>query len=264
MAVIIPATTYPDGASLSISNHNTNVFSTTVGSGVMSEPNGNLQSANLTPGFTVRAEHVMSEEAVFARADRSLFPYDVYNNAFGHREDETRSYVALGGLNHRVYLPYNASVLIWQWSYFISVWRPYLSSGGEETTVGNQNIPDLVVRVYFDGTFISAFTRAFPVTANVWYDRTGTADDDLVSSFDDQNAIWLDNAKMVNSATKGFHELSVRVFMPRVSTDTETQATVNLPTLRFSPQGNNTDFVTCNVHTRVTLGTRNVRAVVFR
>ena len=125
MAIITPNTTYPAGT-FPVTAHNANIYSTTSGRGIMSEPNGGLQVVNLDAAFSVRDEHVMPEEAVVARMDGTTIPMDVYNNAFGIRDDDDPAYVSIAGLGQRVYIPFTMAAVLWQWSFHVSVFRPYM------------------------------------------------------------------------------------------------------------------------------------------
>ena len=266
MATITATTTYPDGAALNIAGHNENVFSTTAGKGVMSEPNGGLDKVNLVGGFTLRDEHVMSEEAAFARQDSSTFAFDLYNNVFGQREDGEKTYVTLGGLSHRLYIPFDVSALVWQWSFFIAPWRPYITQFFEGQEVGTQSIPDLYLRVFVDGVDKTPFFRAVAVSADVQIQPSaysGTAQGRV--NYERVSAMWYDISKLETSVTKGFHELSVRVYMPRIhhqNSDDESQVLANQET--WSPSGDPGEDVYATLHDRITLGTRNIKAIVFK
>ena len=265
MSTITATTTYPDSSALSISGHNENVFSTTAGKGVMSEPNGGLDKVNLKSGFTLRDEHVMSEEAVFARQDSSTFAFDLYNNVFGQREDAEKTYVTLGGLSHRLYIPFDVSALVWQWSFFIAPWRPYITQTFDQET-GTQSIPDLYLRVFVDGVDKTPFFRSVAVSADVQLDPSdygGTASGRV--NYERVTAMWYDISKLETSVTKGFHELAVKVYMPRIhheNSDAESQVKANQTT--WTPAGDAGETVYATLHDRITLGTRSIRAVVFK
>jgi len=262
MSTITATTTYPDGSALDIAGHNENVYSTTAGKGVMSEPNGGLDKVNLVSGFTLRDEHVMSEEAVFARQDSSTFAFDLYNNVFGQREDGEKTYVTLGGLSQRVYIPFDVTALVWQWSFFIAPWRPYITEYVEGQETGTQSIPDLYLRLFIDGVDKTPFFRAVAVSADVALSGSPVSG---AVSYDRVTAMWYDISKLETSVTKGFHELAVRVYMPRIhhnGTDAESQVRTTQAT--WSPAGDLAEEVYATLHDRITLGTRSVRAIVFK
>ncbi len=284
MAVITPNTTYPNGANLSVPNHNANVYATASGRGIMSEPNGGLQVVNLDAAFTIRDEHVMPEEAVIARMDGSTIPMDVYNNAFGVRDDEDPAYVAIAGLGERIYVPYAVSAMVWQWSFHVSVFRPYMYSLSEQ---GQAALADMNIRVFIDGAEQSAHRRGLPVSADLFLDEplNGTAQNksvvDAVASlfpeapktgaiydYGHVTQLWFDMSALRQNVAKGYHELTVKVYMPRITFNPNNdvnpdELSIDANTSDFSPNGNS-DVIEARVHTRISFGTRNVRCVMFK
>jgi|GEM_PF-1950324 hypothetical protein len=267
MATITPNTTYPNGTVLSVGGHNANVYSTTAGRGIMSEPNGGLNINNLDPTFTLRDEHVMPEEAVFARSDSSTAPMDVYNNAFGVRDDEDPSYVPVAGLCERVYLPYSVSVALWQWSFYVAPWHAYLF----RKDTGDADIPPMSLRVFLDGVELSAYRRDLPIGAEIIEDiAAGTS---FLENYEQLVPLWFDVSKMATNVAAGFHDLTVKLYLPRVtfnpgnslSGSDADELEVPISGVVFSP--GDTDpisYYQCSVHSRITLGTRSVRCVMFR
>lgn len=274
MAVITPATTYPDGSVISVNGHNANVYSTTAGQGIFSEPNGGLGAANLSPSFKIVDEHVMPEEAVMARMDSSTFPMDIFNNAFGTRTDQSETYVAVAGLTERVYLPYDMSAVIWQWSFFASGWIPYFF----QFSAGAWGVGEVWLRLFIDDVEYPAFRRSLPVTGDVITDSNIAALSNPGQYFfrssniggvdkEQPAALWFDISKLQKNVSKGFHELTVKLYMPRiVFTDAGESAelTVQGAMSNFSPEGDIEEATECYVYQRITLGTRNVRCVMFR
>ncbi len=269
MATITPATTYPAGA-LNIAGHNANVFSTTAGQGVMSEPNGGLGIANLDPAFVVRDEHVMSEEAVMAKAEGLTMPMDVYNNAFAMREEDDPVFVPIGGLCQRVYIPYNVSAVVWQWSFYVAVWRPFMVRTFEDQFLG-ADIPQVSVRLFIDGVEYQAFRRPLPVSADLFLSSvagvgaSGSADAQI--NYENVSAVWYDISKLQTAVTAGYHELSIKLYMPRVhfnNDEDETQTQVGVTRFATTPVNDGDVTVLSTVHTRVTLGSRSVRFVMFK
>lgn len=270
MATITAATTYPTGL-LNIAGHNANVFSTTAGQGVMSEPNGNLEIANLDPTFKVRDEHVMSEEAVMAKSEGLTVPMDVYNNAFAMREEDDPVFVPIGGLCQRVYIPFNVSAVMWQWSFYVAVWRPFMVRVFETTLLG-ADIPQVSVRLFIDGVEYPAFRRPLPVSADLVLSDTigASAGGSAIPSqinYENVSAVWYDISKLQTQVAAGYHELSVKLYMPRVHfNDEEDETQTQFGVLKFatSPENDGDTTVTTTIHTRVTLGSRSVRFVMFK
>lgn len=275
MATITAATTYPNGAALSIAGHNANIYTTASGQGILSEPNGGLSINNLDPSFEVKDEHVMAEEATFARMNGTTFPVDVYNNAFGIRSDEDPGYVAIAGLCERIYVPYTVAAGVWQWSFFVVPWRPFLYNLQTEEA----DIPPMAIRVFIDGVEQPAFRRYFSVSAETYVqppDPTGDIAFVRVGG-DDVNheqivPLWFDISKLATAVTPGFHELSAKLYLPRIVFDPnstgdedELELGANISTFAALVDGSvvGSEGVTSTLHTRVTFGTRNVRFVAF-
>jgi|DEB19_MinimDraft_3_1074340.scaffolds.fasta_scaffold00851_5 hypothetical protein len=257
MATITPSTTYPDGTTLNVTGHNANIYSTVAGKGILSEPNGGLQQVNLDAAFQVRADHVMAEEAVRARQDSLTTPMDIYSNGFGTLLDVDGNYVAIGGLCHRAYIPFDVDALVWEWSFFLAAFRPAVTA--KETAGGAAYTPDVVFRVYVDGTEFPAMRRQPPVSARVSSTISETANAEAVS------ANWYDFTHLQKNVSKGFHDVAVKVYIqPPVDQDTKLSLDVIMPGNWISPTYGPTDEVAGTLHQRVTLGTRSVRCVMFR
>jgi hypothetical protein len=259
MAVITPNTTYPNGAALSVPNHNANVYATASGRGIMSEPNGGLQVVNLDAAFTIRDEHIMPEEAVVARMDGSTVPMDVYNNAFGIRDDDDPTYVPLAGLGERLYIPYAMTAVVWQWALHISVVRPWINDPEEQS---GPELANMGIRVFIDGVEQPTYRRTFPTTLSL----TGTPGLDMAfKDYEHTSQLWYDFALLQNNVAAGFHELTVKLYLPRVTYGSE-------EVLFFTPMSSftgtfdppSTDTVECTMHTRISFGTRSVRCVMFK
>lgn len=261
MSTITSTTTYPNGATLSVAGHNANVYSTAAGKGIMSEPNGGLDVNNLDPAFTIRDEHVMPEEAVFARSDGTTFPMDVYNNAFGVRDDEDPSYVPIAGLCERVYVPYDVSMALWQWSFFVAPWHAYIC----EKSTGMAEIPPLSLRVFLDGSELSSFRRDFPIGGELVFDVSAPADPAVLNNYEQVVPLWFDISKMSTNVTKGFHDLTVKLYAPRVVFSSNDELEAFIPGIWYSEADAAVkEAYQSVIHQRITLGTRNVRCVMFR
>jgi hypothetical protein len=268
MATITPATTYPNGAALDIAGHNANVYSTTSGQGILSEPNGGLNINNLNLAFNVLDEHVMPEEATFARMDGTTVPMDVYNNAFGQRADQDSNYVSVGGLCERIYVPFDVAFGVWQWAFYMAPWRPFIYNFDTEEA----SIPDMALRVYIDGVEQPAFRRYMSVSAETDADSFGNAAGSTAGPNHEQvTPLWFEISKLATNVTKGFHELSVKLWLPRidyVTSDDDAELTLDAGLGNFAVllDGSTvtSDVVETTLHTRVSFGTRNARFVAFK
>jgi hypothetical protein len=254
MATITPQTTYPDGAVLDVANHNANIYSVTPGRGIMSEPNGGLEQANLVTGFTVRAEHIMAEEAVLARADSMTVPMDVYSNGFGVIEDLDTNYVPVAGLCQRVYIPFNLSALVWEWSFFIAAFRPAVAFDDSYTRYA------LDLRVFIDGVEYTSMRRPVPMSAICATNTT------ILEVAEQVCANWYDFALLLENVTKGYHDIAVKLFMERPLD----AATEQAPVIKLDGKWLGPDQVTASgeydskLHMRISFGTRSSRAIMFK
>lgn len=262
MATITPSTTYSNGAALDIAGHNANIFSTTSGKGVLSEPNGGLEQANLDPGslspfrepFRIYDENVMSEEAVFARQDSLTAPMDLFSNAFGdagQTEDDLRekSFVTIAGLSERIYFPYAVTAVVWQWSFFANVYRAFMGETGSD---------GIIIRAYLDGQPIVAFTRPLVISAQV-YPGAGSANNALADDYEDSTAMWYDFSKLSTNVSAGYHELSIKVYMERSDRLANFVAEGIIPDA--DDPGETFEY---RIFTRATFGVRNIRCVSFK
>jgi len=266
LAVITPNTTYPAGPFV-VAAHNANIYSTTSGRGVMSEPNGGLQVVNLDAAFMVKDEHVMPQEAVVAQMDGTTIPMDVYNNAFGIRDDDDPAYVAIAGLGQRVYVPYTMAAVLWQWSFHVSVFRPYMFNLDNQQA--GADLAAMTLRCFIDGVEQQAHRRGLPVSADVLLGTsfTGTASDD--TNYEQVCQLWFDITKLQQNVAAGYHELTIKLYLPRLTFNpgnldpNPDELSVDATTALFSPDGD-TDAVSATLHTRISFGTRNVRCVMFK
>lgn len=257
MAVITPSTTYPAGQ-LDIAGHNANVYSTTAGKGVMSEPNGGLDTTNLAVGFEVRDEHVMSEEAVRASQDGVNTPMDLFSNGFGDSGDtedslREKTFVTVAGLSQRVYFPFDVRFVVWQWSTFISVYHPCFYVTAQD----GFSRDNLIIRAYLDGSPIAAFTRPMVPSAMV-YEGLGTTNNARSEDYEDSTAMWYDFSRLQKNVAKGYHELDIKVYMERNTHTTSFVAEGIVPDA--DDPGDTYEY---DVHNRITFGVRNVRCVSF-
>ena len=253
MSTIVAATTYPDGTVLDVANHNANVFSTTSNRGVMSVPNGGLEQPNLVAGFKATAEHVMSEEAVMSLTEGTTFPMDIYSNGFGIVEESDVNFFAVGGLCQRVYIPFDVSTLVWEYSFFLAAFRPFVFNNTTDTT--SRIAVDF--RVFIDGTEYTSMRRSAPVSADV------TIGGVFSDNYERVGASYYDFAFAQTGVTKGYHELAVKLYMERPIDSTDNKS------VKFFVNGSffgpdQDDDVECVLHTRVTFGTRSVRAIMFK
>lgn len=170
MPVINPSTTYPDGLTLDVDDHNKNVYDTAVGSGIASEVNGGLETVNLDPSFQVLEEHVMPGLSVRVNRDFSLrsvdcfedlFAADVDHSAYSYDTAPGSLWVPVPGCSLAYYLPRQASVLM-EVAFFFNVHRVEMVYTGDTPS---RIAPALAVALAVDGVIQPETRRPLPCTA---------------------------------------------------------------------------------------------------
>lgn len=127
--------------------------------GLMSTANGRLTQANLDDNFQLKDYHIQPEQASLARSESMLSSATIYGNGIPDIKDAT-NYFTVPGCSVRWYQPYETSVSLLQWSFFLSwnCWRGiYKDMEGEIHTRGVET--PIEVRCRLDNTVVPASTR---------------------------------------------------------------------------------------------------------
>lgn len=242
MGVVITPYTYTDGNVLAPTQHDSNIFSATGDQGIMSEPNGGLDTNNMAGGFQVQPEHVQPGEVVRAYQEQALDSVDYTSDSFSESGDASNAYVGLAGCSVRVFLPYTAAIVLWQWTVFAHCFRFRDGASGAGTNAA------IRMRASVDGSAVPSTRRLFPET---WYDdNAGGA---RLYGRETRAAYSRDLAHLSRNLAAGWHELDVRLYMDLVDI-TESIAR------DFTATSITTDHY---MHHRLTAGIRNARALVL-
>lgn len=122
MATVLLPYTYVKGSVLDPAGHNRNAYSLTPGDGVYSELNGGVAGVNLVSSFQVTSELVQPEQVTFARADGAVSTLDNMGDVNLCDQDNSVDKVlasqALPGCGLRIFLPFDATMLLWEVSFF--------------------------------------------------------------------------------------------------------------------------------------------------
>lgn len=127
-------------------------------SGLMSSANGRLSVENLDANFQLKAEHIQPEQASLARIGSVLDTSTIYGTGVAETVSET-NYFVVPGCTVRWYQPYDTSVSLMQWSFFVSynAWRgSYRDAEGESHS--NINTP-IRLRCKLDDSVVSGSNR---------------------------------------------------------------------------------------------------------
>ena len=125
--------------------------------------NGQITFANLAPGFTVRKHMIRPGEVGQGWSDGAVKPLDFFQDAWG--ADESFQFVA--GMCETFRTRYAASVALFHWQWFASIWRQRTNTGGVFTAG-----PRIVFKAYIDENPVNATLRYSPQT--VYYDNALT------------------------------------------------------------------------------------------
>lgn len=227
MATIATTYAYADGSTLVPASHNNNIYSTSAGVGIMSEPNGGLSGANLGAAFLLRREHLQAGGTIAVAA--SMMD-DVNEYVCEYMGDTTNTrFVAIGGCACRGYIPFTPSSTRF-------VVQSFVIPGAIATyDAGVGNVTRYATRlvVFINGTR---------------YDHTNVP---LATPSDLENATmtlsaarplgvatspnWVSHAITLTSGiTAGFNEVSLRLYLERPATTHDVSFAMSLGSITTS------------------------------
>jgi hypothetical protein len=196
----------------------------------------------------------MSEEAVLARSESSTVPMDIFSNGFGVTDNDDKAYVTVAGLAQRVYIPFDISALVWEWSFFLAPFKVTAVTATAHETY------DFEFRVEVDGVNIETARRFAPNTAA--NSGIGAVAIEFVNR-ERVGCTWYDLSYLQKNVSKGWHEISVKLYLQRPQWLT---AIGVVPGSWYGPDQAETETGNVGVflHSRATFGTRSCRAIMFK
>jgi hypothetical protein len=226
--------TYTDNQVLSTEGHNKNVYDADGNTGIMSESNGGLGANNLDSNFVAHAEHVFPETVAFGRQEYMTDAVQCFSDAFGSDQTTTANVIGtdvnqqlirpVPGCGLRVYLPYDASAVLWQVSYFVNpqMWWCVAHDFDPPSYIDHVEF-NAFTALKRDGVLLESTIRALPPSLFYAKDRAqgGTAVG-RVTSMTARASMWRDLHYLdtdSNYLTKGWHDiqLCLHVEDPRTS-----------------------------------------------
>jgi hypothetical protein len=276
MSDITLAYLYPDNSVLDVQGHNNNVHSSdmSVREGLMSTANGYLTTENLVSGFSVRKHHVMQEQAALARMESMSPTNTIY--ADGVAEDAATvptkdQWFNLPGCSLRWYQPYDASVLIANWSFFTSHnrWTGIFKDKNDDTRTIT---PGVRLRCVIDGNEIFATSRRMaenhfhPISPGaaskpgVGEDGEGEGNPAFVDTEAHSALYWdMHYSSKTDGATAGYHEIAVQCRMSIDAADT-----VKLKSAGSTAFGDKFEVIGYfKLFNHISLGIRNARVLTL-
>ena len=219
MAVTTPYA-YPDGQVIDPDGHNENVYSKNPGKGIQSEANGGLNS--FKTGFEVQKEHIWPEEAVRLRQDAALETLDIVSEA--HADSGEVVFRPVAGCSTKVYVPYAATLALWEWSVFISEAKffihlydaaEYDSKALSYSVAATTVTPTMVIRARLTDssgvvTDIPHSRRRLPTSCGHTRGTPG------VQVFEDRCCLHFGMHHLQETLSAGWHELSLTLHQEQV------------------------------------------------
>ena len=257
MAISTPYS-YVNGQRLDVDAHNKNIYAAPYGQGLMSEINGGLVYDN-SKGATVSKEHVWPEEVLRARQESSVRTVDFYSDAFSDTGDT--SFTPIPGGTVRVYVPYDCSACLWQWSAFVHCWLPYRerysSEDGADYSIVAEDKPKAILKAKLDGTFLTHTYRRVPIA--VVYSNDVSTSSGRIAVLESRSALQYDMCHLQENVSAGWHELNLSLYME------ENRDESNASGIYEGRLINSTglELNTYEFHNRVSFGVRNTRVLTL-
>ena len=271
--------TYPEGTTFDVGEHNENVYSHTEGRGIISEINGNLDRTNFRTGdhsdTFIQPEHIRRGETHRFAHEGARETLDYWDMAFGQLDyGESRkswtdpdgavvdnsSYIPIAGCSVRIYLPYDCEMVLWQWSFFGDTARIFGVGEAEDGGKHELPAPQIQHKAFVDGAAIDHTKRYFPKTW--YYAEAGSSADRITNLYNTEgrNCRHWDMHHLQTNVSRGWHELSARIFMAR-NDNYLTLKTKSARADRLSAASapSHSHFL----HNRLTMGIRNARCMAL-
>ncbi len=272
MPVVLPTSTFQNGQLLDPSTLNKALYDTelpaTLGEkGVYSAGNGGINQSFLSSDFSLRQEHLQPGQVAKSRAAGAWSSLDNMSDVTGRstatNPRRTVSGQALPGCGVRVHVPFDATAIRWNVSFFWHVLRWW--GLNVLPAPDTDQAQDIITMVFVDGINQKALRREYPLT---WFKRKVTTVANQKNPYSieaEQCAHWnLSHLQTVattdDSSAKlspGWHEVYMGFYVKPIG---ETYVQTNVPKYDDGSEKE----VTLSVHQRLSIGCRSARVVAFR
>ena len=203
MAVITRFYSMSDGAVLEPNKLNEDIHSNTAGRGIVSEPNGGLNVANLHATFKLERHLIIPGETVCAAQNGSRKTIDIVDKAFG--QDDDTHFVPIAGVAVRKKFPFAMTAMLLEWNFFYSLFR---CTDVPTVALPSPDGPVVRTMAFLDGSPLLWTGAECPTTVFT----QGAAP----PAFGSNEHLMAENrfgTHLVVPAGAGWHELSVRLYM---------------------------------------------------
>lgn len=273
MPVVLPTSTFQNGqlldpSSLNKAQYDTEFPATLGENGIYSAGNGGIDQSFLSPDFSLRQEHLQPGQVAKSRAAGAWSSLDNMSDVTGRSTAtsprRTVAGQALPGCGVRVHVPFDATAIRWNVSFFWHVLRWWGIDALPDPDTDQAQ--DIITMVFVDGINQKALRREYPLT---WFKRkiTTVADQKNPYSIEaEQCAHWnLSHLQTVATTddsqaklSPGWHEVYMGFYVKPIG---ETYVQTNVP--KYNDAGTNVSM-TLSVHQRLSIGCRSARVVAFR
>lgn len=274
MAVVTIPTTMIDGNVLSVDDVNKSLYSVTPGEGLYSEPNGGIQlqsAQNGSSDFSLRQEHLQPEQVIKTRFDGGWHTLDNMSDVSGlttvdDNNIDVGQNQALPGCGLRIYVPFDATALRWNVSFFFYVakWFGLTEDASNNLSCEGGSIQTFL---FVDGIEQRAWRREFPMT---WFKRAGGLDYTTGSSnkapcsTEAEQASFMNLSYLQTDIARGFHEAYLGFYVKPTRASDGSIATYRRGTLLRYDKSNASVVKNLELYQRLGIGCRNARVVAFR
>mgnify|MGYP003632124921 FL=1 len=266
---------FVDGTPLATDEWNPTLYTTEQARGLYSEVNGGLTEDNLSTDFRLRQEHLQPEQVIKSRFSGAFTALDNMSDVSGRSsaavDTSAPKRQALPGCGLRVYAPFNATAIRWNFSWF---WHAARWFGLTTGTPDAAELQALRTHVFVDGVEVVALRRQYPLT---WFKKT-PGSYTAASAANDNQAPWSTEAVQASQMNlshlqvastpgnpslklaKGFHEAYVGFYVKPLN-----DVYFYRETLRKSD--NSADMTAEKVlemYQRLSVGCRSARVVAYR
>jgi hypothetical protein len=256
MGIVNAAEFYPDGLKLDTAGHNQNIYTANPGIGIMSEPNGHLESVNLASTFELQTEHLTDESVHRSRYEGSFNKTDAYQGAFdrgdGSRYDifnaPDEHWIPVPGCGVRWYQHFNASAAVLMGQFFFNAYRVKFWGAEPPATIDQLSRRGLGVALKVDGSVIDHSKRMLP--SAVCY-RAGTAITHGGRS--PRTSMTWNLHHLLTNVSVGWHDVQLCLWMETVDQERTRQLSRNVAAVNY----------VMRVTQRVSFGVRNMSVVAF-
>lgn len=215
MALVVPGYTPTDATTFNANGWGADVWSTTNGVSINGELNGHIQNANFAAGEELGPRHVRPGEGFRGEYAGTMETVDVVDLLFGSEDLDPAAAVPVPGTAKRVYVPWNASAVLYTVSCYVTNFRMRKGPATGQDAVWSG--PEMLIKVAIDGVQVDCSIRKLPYTCypevNPGYAQWLFYRENLLSHHFDMTFLCCASTRS-SATTKGFHDVVIKANVP--------------------------------------------------